>query len=242
MVSRRDFALVFLVRHGQAAVPDQEGRYYSNKPVPLTEAGTRQAASVGELLRPAHIDMLRSSDLLRARQTAAIIAKATGVPVSWDERLREVDTGSLDGASHADLERDHPQFLPWIRAGFKQGFSGADGYLDANLRFPGGESVTEASVRAISAFREIAATHLGACVVVVSHAWVASAILCHVLGIPTTDYFRFGMANAGVSLVRVDADGRGMLDALNLAASLNALAGGSVPHRQRAASPGSGSL
>ncbi|HEX7662489.1 MAG TPA: histidine phosphatase family protein [Pseudonocardiaceae bacterium] len=226
-----DFALVFLVRHGQAAVPDENGRYSSEKPVPLTDAGVRQAVDAAELLRGANIDAIVSSDMLRAQQTAQIIGDAVGVEVAWDRRLREVATGSLDGARLVDLERDHPRFVPWIRSGFRQGFSGAAGHFDARLRFPGGESVTDASERAVAAFREIAAAHLGGCVAVVSHSWVTSAILCHVLGLPVTEYFRFGLANAGVALVRVGGDGRGMLDGLNLAASLGVVAGGAVPQR-----------
>ena len=235
-----DFTLAFLVRHGQAAVPDQEGRYFSKAPVPLTERGEQQAAAAGDLLRTSAIDAIWSSDLLRARQTAEIIARVTGVPVCYDKRLQEVDTGTLDGSSHADLEHDHPEFLPWIRAGFRQGFSGSTGHLDANLRFPGGESVADASMRAVAAFQEIAAAHLGGCIALVAHAWVTSSVLCHVLEIPVTQYFRFGTANAGVSLVRVGVDGHGMLDALNLAVPLSRLAGGSVPQRQHVTSHGGG--
>ena len=232
------FMLAFLVRHGQASVPDQEGRYFSKGLVPLTETGERQAASVGELLRAADLDTIWASELLRARQTAEIISRVTGVPALYDKRLQEVDSGDLDGSSFAELERDHPEFLPWIGSGFKQGFSDSTGHLDSTLRFPGGESVEDAAARAIAAFQQIAAAHMSGCIAIVSHAWVTSSILCHVLGIPVTQYFRFGMANAGVSLVRVGPDGRGMLDALNVSVPLDALAGGSVPMRQPATSCG----
>lgn len=234
----RDFALIFLIRHGEAAVPDQDGRYFSKTPVPLTPEGEQQAARAADLLRTVALDAIWSSDLLRTRQTAEVIAGAADVAISWDERLQEVDTGKLDGSRRADLEQHYPRFLPWIDAGFKQGFAGSGGSLDANLRFPEGESVADGSVRAVAAFRDIAARHLGGCVAVVSHAWVTSTILCHVLGLPVTEYFRFGMVNAGVTLVRVGADGRGMIDAQNLAASPDVLAGGSVPRRDRARSPG----
>lgn len=228
------YALVFLVRHGQAAVPDQDGRYFSKAPVPLTRAGEQHAALAGELLREAGVETIWASDLLRARQTAEIISAATAAPVSYDLRLREVDCGHLDGSRVEDLEREHPAFLPWIASGYRQGFAASD-HLDASLAFPGGESVVTAAERTIPAFRQISAASLGRRVAVVSHAWVSSAIICHVLRIPVDHYYRFGMANAGVSLVRAGADGRGMLDALNLSVPLEALAGGSLPPRERAA-------
>lgn len=223
------YALVFLVRHGQAAVPDQDGRFFSNAPVPLTPAGVRHAALAGDLLAGAGIEAIWASDLLRAGQTAEIISAAAAVPVAYDARLREVDCGQLDGARIEDLKREHPEFLPWIASGFRQGFGHGARHLDAGMVFPGGESVRTAAERTIPAFREISAASLGRCVAVVSHAWVLSAVICHVLGMPAESYHRLGMANAGVSLVRVGADGRGMLDALNLSVPLGALAGGSLP-------------
>lgn len=227
--------LVFLVRHGQAAVPDQDGRYFSKAPVPLTPTGEQRAAQAGQLLRTAGIETIWASDLLRARQTADIISKVAGAPVMYDARLQEVDPGQLDGSTVDDLRREHPAFLPWVAAGYQQGFAETSGHLEASMAFPGGESVLDAAERAIRAFQQISGSSLGQCVAVVSHAWVTSAILCHVLGIPVDHYYRFGLANAGVSLVRAGADGRGMLDALNLGVPLGALAGASLPLQEPAA-------
>lgn len=232
------FTVVFLVRHGQAAVPDRDGRYFSKAQVPLTDLGERQAREVARLLRAIRVDRIFASDLLRARQTAEIISRAIGVPVQYDAQLREVDSGDLDGSTVEALEEAHPDFLPWIRAGFGQGFASDDDHFDPSLRFPGGERVVDAAERAFAAFRRICRHHPGGCVAIVSHAWVTAAILCRVIGIPTSHYFRFGQANAGVSLVRVGHDGRGMLDGLNLAVPLPLLAGGSVPVRDEATARG----
>ncbi|MPZ74550.1 MAG: hypothetical protein GEU74_15245, partial [Nitriliruptorales bacterium] len=176
-----DVTLVFLVRHGQAAVPDEAGRYFSRAPNPLTETGRRQGAGAGQMLGGVRVDAVVASDLLRARQTAEIIAAAVGVPVEFDDQLREVDAGDLDGVTVEDVRRAYPEFLPWIQAGFRQGFGGGAGHFDARLRFPGGESVVEAGERGVAAFRRICARYRGRCVVIVGHAWVNSTILCHVL-------------------------------------------------------------
>lgn len=225
-------AIVALIRHGQAAVPDQAGRFFSKAPVPLTQTGEQQAARAGNLLRDVHFDAIYASDLLRARQTAEIVSQAIGVPVQYDDQLREVDTGDLDGSTSEELERAYPAFLPWIQGGFRQGFASDANHLDPALRFPGGESMLEAADRAVGAFRRICARHSGRCVAVVSHAWVGSAILCYVLDTPPARYFRFGQANSGVSVVRAGRDGRGMLDGLNLSVPLGIIAGGSLPIRE----------
>jgi broad specificity phosphatase PhoE len=85
--------------------------------------------------------------------------------------------------------------------------------------------------RAIPAFLEICAAPAGKVTVIVSHAWVISVILCHVLGLEPERYYRFGMPNAGVVLVRVGRDGRGMLDASSWQTPLERLAGSSLPVR-----------
>lgn len=227
-------ALVFLVRHGQAAVPDQDGRYFSKAPIPLTQAGEQHAARAGELLREAGVETVWASDLLRARPTAEILSDVTGVRVPYEARLQEVDCGRLDGSCLEDLEREHPAFPPWIGSGFQQDFARAVGHLDANTAFHGRESVIAAAEHAIPAFQQISAPSLGRCVAVVSHAWVSWAILCHVLQIPVDHYYQLVMANAGVALVRVGPDGCGMLDALNLSVPLGVLAVGSLPLLRRA--------
>jgi len=229
-----DPALVVLVRHGQAAAPDRAGRYFSKAPVPLTEFGRHQAVQVGGFLQHLQVDALYASDLLRARQTAEIISTAVGMPVRYDDRLREVDTGDLDGSTIEELQRAYPAFLPWVQAGFRQGFASNVNHFEVTLRFPGGECVLEAAERAVSAFRGICERHSGSCVAIVSHAWVSSSILCHVMDIPVDHYFRFGQVNAGISILRAGRDGRGMLDGLNLSAPLELLAGGSLPLLDRA--------
>lgn len=87
---------LYLVRHGET---ERSARhlYSGQADVPLTEEGRQQARRAGERLVPAGIDAIWSSPLCRARDTAEAIAKATGVPVTVDDRLIEVDYGELEG-------------------------------------------------------------------------------------------------------------------------------------------------
>ena len=72
---------LFLVRHAEAAPghPDELR--------PLTAAGREQARALGERLAAEQPDLVLSSPLLRARETAAAIARATGAELRIDERL-----------------------------------------------------------------------------------------------------------------------------------------------------------
>ncbi|HEY2704838.1 MAG TPA: histidine phosphatase family protein, partial [Candidatus Dormibacteraeota bacterium] len=70
---------------------------------------------------------------------------------------------------------------------------------------------------------------LGSLIVVVSHAWVTSVLTCHVLGLPIRDYYRLASPNCAVTLVQVDATGRGMLHCLNSQVPLTELARAGLP-------------
>ncbi|MBI3335260.1 MAG: class I tRNA ligase family protein [Candidatus Portnoybacteria bacterium] len=72
---------------------------------PLTDEGKCQAELLGEALKKEGIDFIVSSPLLRTSQTAEIISRIIGAPVTLDKRLREVDMGAFNGKTHADYEK-----------------------------------------------------------------------------------------------------------------------------------------
>lgn len=93
---------IFLVRHGQSewnAIGRMQGH---TRHVGLTELGIQQASAVARRLAAEDVDVLITSDLIRAVQTARAVAKATGLPVVADRRLRERCYGVLDGRWASD--------------------------------------------------------------------------------------------------------------------------------------------
>jgi broad specificity phosphatase PhoE len=219
---------VLLVRHAQAAVPDERGRYVSEGPVPLSERGLDEARGLAASLRGLKADTLISSDMLRAVQTAEVLAAVLDLDPHQDRAFREVNCGAFDGASLERLLDSHPEYVSWVEAGFKQRFATEQRHFPSDLRFPGGESVLDMAERAIPAFLDVCAAPAGTVTVIVSHAWVIAVILCHVLGLGPASYYRFGMPNAGLSVARVGVDGRGMLDATGWLVPLERLAGSSL--------------
>jgi phosphohistidine phosphatase len=86
---------LFLVRHAEAATGEPDELR------PLTQAGRETARGVGKQLAAegVHPDVVLSSPLLRARETAAEIAKATGAEAETDDRLAPgADADALRGA------------------------------------------------------------------------------------------------------------------------------------------------
>ena len=103
---------IYLVRHGQshANLTDLTA---SHRDEPLTELGAAQAAAVAKHLADSvRVDRLIASTVLRAAQTARVIAESLSLPVQWDDRIREVGTVHPDGSPITD-EKLQP-YLPEI--------------------------------------------------------------------------------------------------------------------------------
>ena len=89
----------------------------------LSDRGRELAAELGERRRPDTIDVVFTSDLARAVETADIAFSATSIPVVLDWRLREVDYGDWNGAPVATVERER-------RARVEAPFPGGESYRD----------------------------------------------------------------------------------------------------------------
>jgi 2,3-bisphosphoglycerate-dependent phosphoglycerate mutase len=90
-----------MIRHGRTSWND-EGREQGKSDIPLNEDGVRGAHQLAERLRSEAWDMVYSSGLLRARQTAEIIANYTGMQIHLDPRLREVGGGLIEGTTEEE--------------------------------------------------------------------------------------------------------------------------------------------
>ena len=93
---------LLLARHGETDW-NRERRWQGHADQPLNEAGRTQARELAETLADRSIDAIYASDLIRAHETARIIAERLGLPVATNELLREVDVG--DWAELSDRAR-----------------------------------------------------------------------------------------------------------------------------------------
>ncbi|WP_010272797.1 histidine phosphatase family protein [Paenibacillus senegalensis] len=87
---------IAFVRHGNTAW-NIEKRAQGHSHNPLNATGFKQAEAIGKRLAKEEWDVLISSDLLRARQTAEIIASYVGMPIIYDQRIREISRGQIEG-------------------------------------------------------------------------------------------------------------------------------------------------
>ena len=98
-----------LVRHGETDWNKEKKIQGSNADIPLNEKGREQARATAKQLKGKIFDVIISSDLKRAAETADIIAAELGMTVSarWPA-LRERDLGAWSGRIFDELRKEHP--------------------------------------------------------------------------------------------------------------------------------------
>jgi broad specificity phosphatase PhoE len=96
-----------LWRHGQT-VWNAERRFQGQSDIPLDETGQAQAERAARLLAALRPDLIVSSDLSRAAQTAAPLARLTGLAVTLDKDLRERSGGVWEGLTDTEIRTRYP--------------------------------------------------------------------------------------------------------------------------------------
>jgi broad specificity phosphatase PhoE len=149
-------AKVYLARHGQTAY-NLERRFQGHLPVPLDETGREQAADLAERAKAgasgAPFVALWCSPLLRARETANIVAARIGLKPREEPRLMETDAGDWTDRLFIDVQAEDPEGF----AGFIEG--------RPDFGFPGGESFAQQGVRVAAALADVERGELPALVV-----------------------------------------------------------------------------
>lgn len=161
---------LYLVRHAQQFSAHYDGGLLlADDEDGLTEKGHSQARRVAErVATQIQPDVLYSSPLLRARQTARHIGDATGLPLNVDGNLAELRLNCPPDATNAI------DFDGWVRAR----------RLPYTPAFPGGEALADLYRRGARAFDTIAQTHWGKKVVIVTHGGLIEMVCFYLLGIP----------------------------------------------------------
>ena len=87
---------VYLVRHGQTDW-NAARRIQGDTDIPLNERGRAVARATAEGMRDIPVDVMFSSPLIRAYETAQILAEGRGIEIRRDLRLREICFGEYEG-------------------------------------------------------------------------------------------------------------------------------------------------
>jgi broad specificity phosphatase PhoE len=205
--------ILYLIRHGATeanlARPARiQGRKHNP---PLARQGVRQAEATRDFLATRRIDQSYCSPLLRAIQTAAIIAAPHGVSPLPVEALTECDVGSWEGLDW--------QTIRYLDAASHDRFHANPG----TFGYPGGESFADVYARAAPALDELLNRHPGESILVVGHHVVNRTYLAGLLGLGPNQARQVSLDNCGISVVVRDS-GRTIVSTLNAAFHLQGIA------------------
>lgn len=166
-------------RHGRTDW-NARGIAQGQSDVELDEVGFEQVRAAAPLLARYTPARIVSSDLRRARDTAAALADVTELRVTTDTRLREFDLGAREGMTTAQTLAAFPaEMAAWQRG--------------EEARFGDSETLAESAKRFAAALDEVAdATGEGEVSVVVGHGGSMRVGICAWLGLTQSTWGRFG--------------------------------------------------
>jgi probable phosphoglycerate mutase len=197
---------LILVRHGETA-HTVEKRFSSGLggvDPGLTSEGRDQARAVADWLSPLaeSLDVLVSSPVRRAAETAEIVGARLEKPVSIDDAFAEMDFGSWDGLTYEEVLAVEPDAIAaWA------------GALD--VRPGGGETFNAVAKRVDAAVDRLLAEHAGSSVLIVSHVTPIKVVVARAIGAPLDTMYRMELAPASVTVLSFFEDGTGSMRLFN---------------------------
>jgi glucosyl-3-phosphoglycerate phosphatase len=192
-----------LWRHGETdynAALRMQGQLDSQ----LTSKGLGQARRASVLLADLAPDVLLTSDLSRATDTAAVLAAETGLPLRVDKRLRETHLGRWQGMTHAEVEAICPGGIQIWRA-------------NPECAPPDGETRVQVATRAAQVVGELDAAGHGTAVLC-SHGGLISGLTPLLLELPVARWPVFGGISNCHWTVLARRDSNWRLESYNTAA------------------------
>jgi broad specificity phosphatase PhoE/ribonuclease HI len=190
-----------LVRHGvtpHTAAKKFSGGLNSSNPG-LSDEGRAQIRATAEWLSPIAegIAAVVASPVRRTMESAEIIAEMLGKTVDVEPGFAEMEFGSWDGLTFAEVaERDQASLDAWL------------GSLE--IPPPGGESFRQVEERVLAGLERIREAHPGKTVVVVSHVTPIKTLVATALQAPLESVFRMELSPASVTVLSFlsDVDGK----------------------------------
>ena len=195
---------LYLVRHGSTPANEHKPRMLQGSGVNggLSELGRRQAASVAQWFRQVRVDVVYSSPLVRAVETANEICRSIEREMTTVPELVEVDVGQWERQTWDSIKASYPEEYARFHADCSR-----HGYL-------GGESYSDVQQRVVPAFTRLLEQHVGQSITIVAHSTVNTVYLATLLGLDVKMARKLPQENCAVNVIQFK-DGVAQLVTMN---------------------------
>jgi 2,3-bisphosphoglycerate-dependent phosphoglycerate mutase len=177
---------ILAIRHGQTAW-NADSRIQGHTDIALDDTGEWQAERLAHALGDEALDVLYSSDLTRARQTAAPLAARKGLELRIDAGLRERGFGEFEGLSFAQIEQRWPEQAAAWR------------HRDPDFGARGGEVLRDFRDRVVATVDRLAMAHRGQSIALVTHGGVLDLLYREATRVALDAPRSWLLANAGIN-------------------------------------------
>lgn len=189
---------VYLLRHGETE-GNVKGTFAGNTDTPLTNLGRRQAKEAYHKVNCFDIDVVISSPLSRAVDTARLSYKT---PDELRDGLKEMSFGDFENMTYEEISDQYPEAVKiWKEKGLY-------------YTFPNGESVKSFYDRVITCYKKLLESYDGKNLLIVAHSGVIRSILSHEISERFEHYWKYKIDNCGLSVIEYN-HGYTILEASN---------------------------
>jgi len=189
-----DSTRILAIRHGQTAW-NADSRIQGHTDIALDAVGEWQAQRLALALVDEELDVLYSSDLMRARQTAAPLAARKKLELRIDPGLRERGFGEFEGLSFKQIGQQWPeQAAAWRQR-------------DPDFGARGGEVLRDFRDRVVTAVTQLAMVHRGQSVALVTHGGVLDLLYREATRVALDAPRTWQLSNAGINRLLSNAEG-----------------------------------
>lgn len=182
---------LYLMRHGETNL-NLNGVYYGWTDCDINKKGIEQATLAAQYFKKIPLDAIISSDLLRAKHTAQIIAKEKKLSVLEEKSFREIHFGDWENKHFKFIEKDDKK--NW------------EAWCDdwENTSFPNGEEFQKFYNRVITKLYYFIEQYKNKTVLLVSHNGVLSAIFCELTGAGQKNFWKFKVLQETYSFISIE--------------------------------------
>lgn len=180
---------ILIVRHGQSEA-DLLNVHEGRADFPLTEHGVKQATAMAAAISNNYqTSRIYSSPLLRARETAEILSKATIAPITFEDNLMEFNNGLLAGLSREEANEKYPE--PEVRY--------------PHVALYGMETMIDFRSRAeIALSKIITENNPNSTIAIVAHGGIINMLLRSFLELPLNTSIFFSTGDTGIHLLQIN--------------------------------------